>query len=208
VAPLALAAKAFLTLFVVMDPVGLGPVFLALAGERTPEEQRAIAARAVGLAAGLLAFFGLFGAPLLAYLGIGLGAFRVAGGLLLFKIAVDMVFASRVRETPEEEEEARVREDISVFPLAIPLLVGPGAMASILVLAAEAKGVPGGPLWLAAAAGAVLLLAYLALLLAGAIARGLGRTGVNVVTRVLGVLLAALAVQYVFDGVWAYFVRG
>jgi len=201
-------AKAFLTLFVVMDPVGLGPVFLALAGDRAPAEQRAIAARAVAIAAGLLAFFGLFGAPLLAYLGIGLGAFRVAGGLLLFKIAVDMVFASRIRETPEEEEEARAREDISVFPLAIPLLVGPGAMASILVLAAEAKHVPAGPFWLAVAASLVLLLAYLALLLAGPISKVLGRTGVNVVTRVLGVLLAALAVQYIFDGVWAYFVRG
>ncbi len=206
--PQAFLAKAFLTLFVVMDPVGLGPVFLALAGDRSLAEQRAIAARAVAIAAGLLAFFGFFGAPLLAYLGIGLGAFRVAGGLLLFRIAVDMVFASRIRETPEEEEEARAREDISVFPLAIPLLVGPGAMASILVLAAEAKHVPAGPFWLAVAAGVVLLLAYLALLLAGPISRGLGRTGVNVVTRVLGVLLAALAVQYVFDGVWAYFVRG
>ncbi len=196
-----------MTLFVVMDPVGLAPVFLALAGDRPAAEQRAIAGRAVRLAAGLLAFFGVFGAPLLRYLGIGLGAFRVAGGVLLFKIAVDMVFASRVRETPEEEEEARVREDISVFPLAFPLLVGPGAMASILVLAAEARG-PAAALGVAAAAVAVLALAYLALFLAGPISRALGRTGVNVVSRVLGVLLAALAVEFVFDGVWDFFFRG
>ena len=193
--------KAFTTFFVVMDPVGLAPVFVGLAGDRPPKERQRIARRAVAVATLLLVFFGFFGEPLLRYLGIGLPAFRTAGGLLLFKIAVDMVFAHRERETPEEEEEARRREDISVFPLAIPLLVGPGAMASILVLMAEARHVALGWAAVVAAAALVLLLAYLALRLADAISRWLGRTGVNVVTRVLGVLLAALAVQFVFDGV-------
>jgi len=193
--------KAFTTFFVVMDPVGLAPVFVGLAGDRPPKERQRIARRAVAVATLLLVFFGFFGEPLLRYLGIGLPAFRTAGGLLLFKIAIDMVFAHRERETPEEEEEARRREDISVFPLAIPLLVGPGAMASILVLMAEARHVALGWAAVVAAAALVLLLAYLALRLADAISRWLGRTGVNVVTRVLGVLLAALAVQFVFDGV-------
>ena len=198
---LTLFLKAFTTLLVVMDPVGLAPVFVALAGDRPEAERRRIAKRAVTIATLLLVFFGFFGEPLLRYLGIGLAAFRTAGGILLFKIALDMVFVHRVRETPEEEEEARTREDISVFPLAIPLLVGPGAMASILVLMAEARQVAAGPLVVVTAAALVLVLAYLALRLAGVISRLLGRTGVNVVTRVLGVLLAALAVQFVFDGV-------
>jgi len=198
---LTLFLKAFTTLFVVMDPVGLAPVFVALAGDRPEAERRRIAKRAVTIATFLLVFFGFFGEPLLRYLGIGLAAFRTAGGILLFKIALDMVFVHRVRETPEEEEEARTREDISVFPLAIPLLVGPGAMASILVLTAEARHVPLGWAAVVAAAALVLVLAYLALRLADRISALLGRTGVNVVTRVLGVLLAALAVQFVFDGV-------
>jgi len=193
--------KAFTTLFVVMDPVGLAPVFVALAGDRPEAERVRIAKRAVTIATFLLVFFGLFGEPLLRYLGIELAAFRAAGGLLLFKIALDMVFVHRERETPEEEEEARMREDISVFPLAIPLLVGPGAMASILVLMAEARHVEGGFWAVVAASALVLLLAYLALRLAAVISRMLGQTGVNVVTRVLGVLLAALAIQFVFDGV-------
>ncbi len=200
-AALALFLKAFTTLLVVMDPVGLAPVFVALAGDRPPAERLRIARRAVLIATLLLVFFGFFGEPLLRYLGIGLPAFRTAGGLLLFKIALDMVFVHRMRETPEEEEEARTREDISVFPLAIPLLVGPGAMASVLVLTAEARHVPGGAYAVALAAALVLLFAYLALRLAAVLSRLLGRTGVNVVTRVLGVLLAALAVQFVFDGV-------
>ncbi len=189
-----------MTLLVVMDPVGLAPVFVALAGDRPEREQARIAVKAVGIGALLLIFFGLFGESLLRYLGISLGAFRIAGGLLLFKIAVEMVFASRIRETPEEEEEARQREDISVFPLAIPLLVGPGAMASILILIGEGRHVAAGLWVVVAAAFVVLILAYVALIFASRISRLLGHTGVNVITRVMGVLLAALAVQFVIDG--------
>ncbi len=196
-----LAAKALLTLFVVMDPVGLAPVFVALAGGRTAEEQTRTARRAVRVAGGILLAFALFGPGLLEYLGISMDAFRVAGGLLLFKIAVDMVFAHRERETDEEKAEASLRDDISVFPLAIPLLAGPGAMTSIMILTAEARSVPGGLLVVLGATGVVLALAYAALALSGHLARLLGRTGINVVTRVLGVMLSALAVQYVADGV-------
>jgi len=196
-----LAAKALLTLFVVMDPVGLAPVFVGLTAGRSEEERRRTARRAVVVAGGVLFSFALFGPALLEYLGISLNAFRVAGGLLLFKIAVDMVFAHRERETDEEKAEASQRDDISVFPLAIPLLAGPGAMTSVMILTAEARSVPGGILVVLGAVVIVLIAAYLALSVSGRLARLLGRTGVNVVTRVLGVLLSALAVQYVADGV-------
>lgn len=196
-----LAAKALLTLFVVMDPVGLAPVFVALAGGRPTADQVRMARRAVRVAGGVLLAFAVFGPALLEYLGISLDAFRVAGGLLLLKIAVDMVFAHRERETDEEKAEASLREDISVFPLAIPLLAGPGAMTSVMILTAESREVPGGFFIVLGAVVVVLLLAYAALVLASRLARLLGRTGVNVVTRVLGVLLSALAVQYIADGV-------
>lgn len=197
----ALALKSFLTLLVVIDPVGLVPVFLALGGGRSEGEQRRLAQRAVLVAGGVLLFFAVGGAWLLSRLGISLDAFRVAGGLLLFRIAVDMVFAQRERETKEEEAEARTRADISVFPLAIPMISGPGALASVMILAAEGSARRGGFLVVIAAAVVVLVLSYVALRLAAPLGRILGQTGVNVVTRVLGVLLAALAVQYVADGV-------
>jgi len=195
------ALQMFFTLFVIVDPVGTVPVFLALAGSRTPEEQRRIARKAVLVAGMLMALFALAGAWLLHHLGISLGAFRVAGGLLLFRIAVDMVFAQHERETEEEEQEARTRADISVFPLAIPLIAGPGTLASVMILAGEAQSRPFGLALLLATGVVVLALCYVALRLSRPVGRALGQTGVNVITRVLGILLAALAVQYVADGV-------
>ncbi|GGN04205.1 UPF0056 inner membrane protein [Thermus composti] len=195
--------KSFLTLFVVMDPVGLVPIFLALAGDKPPERQLRIARKAVLVAGGILGVFFFFGRGLLGYLGISLEALRVAGGILLFRIATEMVFAQHERETQEEKDEALSRADISVFPLAIPLLVGPGALASVLVLGAEAQGVAWGGFVVLLTAALVLALAYLLMRFALSVRRVLGRTGVNVVTRVLGILLAALAVQFVADGVKA-----
>jgi multiple antibiotic resistance protein len=197
----ALALKAFLTLFVVIDPVGLVPTFLSLAGSFSAAEQKRIARKAVLVAAGLLASFGLGGAWLLQHLSIRMDSFRVAGGILLFLIAVDMVLAQHERETQEEKEEARASADISVFPLAIPMITGPGTLASVMVLAAEGRVYPLGVALVLAMGAIVLALAYAALRLATPLARLLRQTGVNVVTRVLGVLLAALAVQYVADGV-------
>jgi len=197
-----LALRAFLTLFVVVDPVGIAPVFLGLAGDRPAREQTRIARRAVVVAGAVLFGFALGGAWLLEKLGISMDAFQVAGGILLFRIAVGMVLAApHERETREEEEESRSRADVSVFPLAIPLIAGPGALASMMILVGEAGREP----WLLVAvfamAAVVLALTWLALRLASPLGRVLRRTGVNVVTRVLGVLLAALAVQYVADGV-------
>lgn len=193
--------KSFLTLFVVMDPVGLAPFFLALAGDRPPKKQAQIALKAVLVAGGLLTFFFFFGRGLLGYLGISLEALKVAGGILLFKIATEMVFAHYERETEEERREALARADISVFPLAIPLIAGPGALASVLILGAEAGRVPLGSGLVLLTAYLVLFLAYLFLRGAVLLRRALGRTGVNVVTRVLGLILAGLAVQYVAEGV-------
>ena len=195
-----LALKSFLTLFVVMDPVGLAPVFLALAGTRSAASQRRIARKAVLVAGGILAAFGVGGSWLLQRLDISMDAFRVAGGILLFLIAVDMVLAQHERETKEEEAEARSRTDISVFPLAIPMIAGPGTLASLMILVTEAHAFPLGLALVLGMAATVLSLGYLALRLATPLGRLLGQTGVNVVTRVLGVLLAALAVQYVADG--------
>ena len=196
----ALAVRSFLTMLVVVDPVGLVPMFLVLSGNRPAIERRRIARRAVMTAAGILLAFALGGSWLLMSLGISLGAFQVAGGMLLVWIAVRMVFAEYHRETAEEAAEARNRPDISVFPLAIPIISGPGSMASILILMGEARDTWQGVLTVLAATSIVLVSCYGALLLSEPLARVLGQTGINVVTRVLGVLLAALAVQYVADG--------
>jgi multiple antibiotic resistance protein len=199
---LELALRAFLTLLVVVDPVGIAPVYLGLVGERPRDEQARVARKAVSVAGVVLFGFAIGGDWLLAKLGISLDAFRVAGGILLFRIAFGMVLAApHERETEEEEEEARSRADVSVFPLAIPLIAGPGALASLMILVGQARPEPRGLAVVFAMAAVVLALTWLALRLAAPLGRALGRTGVNVVTRVLGVLLAALAVQYIADGV-------
>jgi len=195
-----LAIRTFLTMLVVIDPVGLVPMFLALAGSRDVHDRRRIARRAVLTAGGILVAFALAGSWILSRLQISLDAFRVAGGLLLFWIAVRMVFAEHERETKAEQEEAMGRQDISVFPLAIPIIAGPGALASVMILVGEAAPHRLGLAMVLAMTAAVLVLCLVALRLSEVIVRILGQTGVNVVTRVLGVLLAALAVQYVADG--------
>lgn len=202
---LAMAAQAFLTLLVVMDPVGLAPVFIGLAGSRPEFERAAIARKATLVAGGVLLIFAVFGRVLLNRLGISFSAFRAAGGILLFLIALDMVFArpSGARETPEEEAEAREREDISVFPIAIPLISGPGTLASVMILVSSNHDDLLGQGVVVAVAFFVLGLCYAALRLSTVLIRVVGVTGVNVISRVLGVLLAALAVQYVADGATA-----
>lgn len=194
---------AFVTFFVVIDPVSLAPLFVALTPEATPAERRRIAVKGLVIAGAILLVFAIAGEPLLAALGIGLPAFRIAGGILLLLLAVDMVMAraSGLRATtPGEEAESGRRDDISVFPLAIPLIAGPGALTSVVLLMGEA----GAGLVQQAAVGAVLVavlvLNLACLLLAEPIVRLLGVTGINVVGRVSGIILAALAVQFVIDG--------
>lgn len=195
------AVKAFLTLFVLIDPIGLIPLFLGLVGARSYQEQKKIALRST-LVAGLLVLgFAVLGGALLRHLGISLEALKVAGGLLLFKIAFDMINAQLERETDEERAESQSRTDISVFPLAIPLIAGPGTLAGVLILAGSAPAGLWGFVVVLAMAAVVLFLTYWSLRAALKFSSSLGRTGINVITRVLGILLAALAVQYVADGV-------
>lgn len=195
--------RAFLTLFVVLDPIGLVPIFITLAGEYSPKVQMRIIRQSILVAGGILFSFALFGNNLLRYLGISVEAFQVAAGILLLKIAIDMVFAQHQRETKAEESEAQTRTDISVFPLGTPLIAGPGALASILVLQGEATIYPFGTAIVLGMTMSVLLLLYGSLAIAQTLTRWLGRTGINVVSRVLGILLAALAVEYVIDGILA-----
>ena len=207
---LSTALQTFLTMLVVMDPIGLAPLYIGLAGNRPTLERRSIALKASLVAGGIILAFGLLGKPLLDHLGIDLSAFRVAGGILLFLIALDMVFArgNPSRENAGEEQGALTRPDISVFPLAIPLIAGPGTLASIMILAGGAHNNPALLSAVFVVTAGVLLLCYLALRLSGQIARVIGESGVHVITRVLGVLLAALAVQYVADGVRGFITAG
>lgn len=200
---LLLISQTFVTMLVVIDPVGLVPIFIGLAGQRPLFERQRMIKKAVLVSAGIIAVFGLFGKTLLGYLAIDLSAFRIAGGILLFMIALDMIFArsSGSKETPEEEKEAQEREDISVFPLAIPLIAGPGTLASIMILINETGNDVVSLTVVMAVTGFILLLCFIALSLSEQISKLIGLTGVNVITRVLGVLLGALAVQYVGDGI-------
>ena len=196
--------NSLVTLLVVVDPLGLAPIFAALTRGYPEKRKREAAIRGTALGAVILLVFALAGDVLLEALGIGIPAFRIAGGILLFLLSLDMIFASPAglrSRTVREQEEISYEHDISVFPLAIPLIAGPGAITTVLLYTGE-KSAPE----LAAFVGvllAVLLLTLISLLLAPRIMRLFGETGSNVLTRVLGVLLAALAVQFVLDGLGA-----
>ncbi len=187
----------FVTLLVIIDPFGLTPVFVALTQGMTTRERRAIALRACLTAAGLLMLFAAFGETVLGFVGISMAAFRVAGGALLFLTALDMLFERRTKR--REDQTGDDRPDPSVFPLAIPLIAGPGSIASIILLSGQRPGVEG--LGVVVVVMLAVLCVVLAMfLLSGLLERLLGKTGINVVTRLLGMLLAALAVQFILDG--------
>ncbi|MFV0360622.1 MarC family protein [Tropicimonas sp.] len=193
--------SAFVALFVIIDPIGIAPVFLALTQDHTDAERRAIGRRATLLAFGVLTLFGLLGEAVLGFVGISMPAFRIAGGILLFLTALDMLFERRTKRRDHTAEEHE-RPDPSVFPLTVPLLAGPGAITTMILLVGESDG----PLQ---AAGVyvvmALVLAVVAALFRAAnlLQRALGRTGTVVATRLLGMLLAALSVQFVLDGLMA-----
>jgi multiple antibiotic resistance protein len=193
----------FIVLFVVIDPIGVTPLFGALTQGGDKHYRRRMAFKGAGIAAGILIVFAVGGDYVLRALGITLPAFKIAGGLLLFLVAIDMVFArqSGLRSTTvREQEEARFKEDISVFPLAFPLLAGPGTLTTILLLIGELHGSIPGLVLLFIVLLLVLGLALVSMLLAGHIMHLMGETGANVVGRLLGVILTALAVQFVIDG--------
>lgn len=194
------------TFFATIGPGDLILVYAALTEKSTPAERRQFALRGTLIATGILLFFAVFGEAMLRLFGITLPALRIAGGVLLLLISIDMVFARHsggTGTTPDEENEARKRHDISVFPLATPLIAGPGAISAIILLSTgEGLFTPG---WALVVVGmlAILLLAYLSMLVAIPIQRLLGITGLAVVSRVVGVLLAALAIQFLLDGIRA-----
>jgi multiple antibiotic resistance protein len=194
--------SALVTLLAMVEPVGVVPVFLALTPAATPQGRRRMAWRAVAVAAAVMALFAAAGPSLLRALRVSIQAFQIAGGVLLFLIAVDMLFARRsgTRETPEEEADALSRQDVSVFPLAIPLLSGPGTITATVLLVGQAAGDPQRIVLLVAAMAVTMVATLLVLLGAEPVRRTLGVTGINVFTRVMGILLSALAVQMILDG--------
>ncbi len=194
--------SAFITLFVVIDPPGCAPIYAGLTKAATSAQARSMAIRACVIAAIILVIFALFGEQLLAALHIQLDSFRIAGGFMLFWIAFEMVFEKRTQRREERAEKVSASpevEDVSVFPMAMPMLAGPGAIAAIMLLMNEAEGTDQ-TLVVLAALGSVLLLTMIALIAAGPLIRLLGDRVEAVITRLLGVLLAALAAQYVIDG--------
>ena len=204
--------SAFITLFVVIDPPGCAPIYAGLTRDATPAQQRTMAIKACLIAGAILLGFALFGEELLGALHIELDAFRIAGGIMLFLIALDMVFEKRTQRREDRAEKIMAQnehtpeiEDISVFPMAMPMLAGPGAIASVMLLVSGSSGIQG-TLVILAALAAVLLLTLLALITASPLMKIFGTQVEAVITRLLGVLLAALAAQYVIDGLRASFV--
>ena len=190
----------FTTLFVIIDPIGLAPIFLAMTAGMSPARRRAIAIRACIIGALILFAFSFLGEALLGFVGISMPAFRIAGGILLFLTALEMLFQRRQARRQDNADEAQQenQDDPSVFPIAIPLIAGPGAIASIILLTGNGDG-----LWHLSVLGVmvfVILIVFGLFMLAGPLERILGQTGTNVVTRLLGMLLAALAVQFILTG--------
>ncbi|MFM7377753.1 MAG: MarC family protein [Erythrobacter sp.] len=195
--------SAFVTLFVVIDPPGCAPIYAGLTKGASREQARNMALRATMIASIILLIFALFGQELLGALHIELNSFRIAGGLMLFFIAFDMVFEKRTERREQRAEKIAATpeiEDVSVFPMAMPMLAGPGAIAAVMLLMNEAKGDWAEQGQILAALAAVLVITATALVAAGPLIRLLGDKVEAVITRLLGVLLAALAAQYVIDG--------
>ncbi len=198
--------SAAVTLLVVIDPLGLAPMFLAVTQGFTPSERRWVAWRSSLIALAILAVFGAIGHLLLQALGISLPAFRIGGGLLLFYISFEMVFASRAERSADNSETREQQlHYISVFPLAIPLMAGPGAITAIILLSGEARGDPVMLAGLSAIAVVVVGSCLAVYLAAERMNSLLGVTGNAILSRLLGVILAALAVQFVIDGIRASF---
>lgn len=195
-------ATAFTTAFTIIDPLGMVPLSLAVTASNTPAERRSIVTHATIVAAGIIFVMALVGRAIFSYLGITLPAFTIAGGILLFLIAVDMLFARRTgaKETDEETREAAVAGNVAVFPLAIPMIAGPGTIATVLVLTNIAQADTLRLTIIFFAYAAALVCTWLAMLAGTMILRAVGTTGIHVATRLLGILLAALAVQFVLNG--------
>ncbi len=208
-----LAIASFVTFFVVIDAVGVAPVFAALTSVGDPSYARRMAIKATVVATLILYFFAFAGSWLLKQVGISLDAFRAAGGALLFLIALDMVFEKRQQRQKSRAdqvlaEEAGVPEDISVFPIGIPMIAGPGSIATAMLYMQNTGGDPISTVIVASAIGANLLLTCLIFLASGPLMRVMGESVAGAVTRIFGVILSALAVQLLIDGIKGAFGLG
>ena len=202
------AVVAFGSLFSIVDPFTAVPPFLALVGTHSSRSQAATALRASATCFVVLAVFGLAGNLIFTFFGITLPAFKIAGGVLLFGVGLDMIRAKRseTRGTKAEADEAETREDIAVIPLGLPLLAGPGAIATVMVLVGKAQTLADRAVVFGAIT-AVALASVVVLRSASLVARVLGTTGINIVGRVMGLVLAAIATQFVIDGLSSAFPR-
>ncbi|WP_297541908.1 MarC family protein [Roseovarius sp.] len=200
---------AFVTLFVIIDPIGMTPLFVALTQGMSTARRRAIAIRACVTSALLLILFAALGEAVLGFIGISMPAFRIAGGMLLFLTALDMLFERRGQRRKGQADAAEEEDgdDPSIFPIAIPLIAGPGSIATVILLAGQKPGAEG-LIWVIGVMLSVITLVFFMFLTSGLLERALGKVGINVVTRLLGMLLAALAVQFVLDGLRGFGLAG
>jgi multiple antibiotic resistance protein len=196
-------ATAFATAITIIDPIGMIPITFATTAQFDQNKRNRIVDQAVIVAAIVMLAMGLVGPLLLDYLGITLPAFGIAGGILLFLIAIDMLFArpTGARATSKEERAAREGDNPAVFPLAIPMIAGPGTLATVLLLVNLARGNPGRVALIITAYAAALAITWLSMRGAARYFHRIGETGIHVVTRLLGIILAALAVQFVINGI-------
>ena len=198
------ASVAMATFFATIGPIDVAAMFAVLTATNTPAQRFAIALRGILIATAVLTLFALLGKALLTGFGISLAALRTAGGILLLLIGIEMVFAREsgaTSTTADEEAEAQGRQDIAVFPLATPLIAGPGAIGAAILLMADAEGHYVSQLIVFGSLLAILLLTFISLLAASQLQKLLGLTGIHVISRVFGILLTALAVQFIFDGI-------
>ena len=200
---------AFVTLFVIIDPIGMTPLFVALTQGMSTARRRAIAIRACVTSALLLILFAALGEAVLGFIGISMPAFRIAGGMLLFLTALDVLFERRGQRRKGQADAAEEEDgdDPSIFPIAIPLIAGPGSIATVIILAGQQPGAEG-LIWVIGVMLSVITLVFFMFLTSGLLERALGKVGINVVTRLLGMLLAALAVQFVLDGLRGFGLAG
>ncbi|WCL54440.1 MarC family protein [Gimibacter soli] len=192
---------AFITLFIIVDPVAIAPVFASLTQDAPKDHQRRMAIKGVVVATGILFFFALVGKPFLGAMGISMDGLRVAGGIMLFIIALEMVMEKRFERKEESAHKMEdYFEDISVFPLGLPLLAGPGSIATVMLLMTNVEGDFPGQIMVYLALGLTMLITLGFLFAAGKVMRVLGPSVNGVITRVLGIILAAMAGQFVLDG--------
>lgn len=199
--------SALVTFFVVIDPPGCAPIFASLTTGAPPAHRRAMAIRSTLVASAILVLFAAFGEKFLGAMGISLDAFRIAGGIMLFMIAIDMVFEKRTERRENRAEDVKANpdhDDISIFPMAIPMIAGPGSIASVMLMTAKSTGIEQSLVVLGALA-IVMVVTMLSLLAAGPLMKALGYKVEAMITRILGVVLAALAAQFVIDGIKASF---